>query len=250
MKKENVAVKVTAKNIGKLRDVFAMFPKEAVIEPLSERLKKVEIHGGYPYIIYSSGKWRGVRDYTYYSANTLLVKPKQLRAILAKEHLRAGDWVVCENKAIGVTKIVEASRFDNEWIYAEEWAEIGSNPTKKGIAQWLFKFFKRYATLEEIPVADNTKEVDKLSVGDEFELGSRTYKVVTVNTSLPPIKVEDVDPVDKWCYFWDNDGQGKTIRKYLRHTENTTYPHKDICNAVWKHYELLPEKLQILLNEL
>lgn len=136
MKKQEVYVEVrTKKQAKKLKEVLDMFG-EKYFDELGGILEWTKIHK----CVYFSNKermWHGVSDIDLVSSQHDKVSIKQLRNILASEHLKEGDIIVCENDvdiAVGVFE-----EYEPEFGFVLNYKSIGG----------CFINFVRYATDEE-----------------------------------------------------------------------------------------------------
>lgn len=98
MKLENVAVKLTEKNIGKVYDILKMFGEDIYSET-EFRLKNSMLSDVFSFIHFSDANhWTGVSGRT----EKALIKPSQLKQLLAKERLKGGDVVIVDNNKDGL----------------------------------------------------------------------------------------------------------------------------------------------------
>ncbi len=163
-KKTEVAVKITDKNREKVRGILDMFGQWQDHDIFR-----------YNYICFCNGAWSGNNTDTLSGGRKLqVIKPKELRNILALDNLKLGDIIVCEDSgdvAVGIFKEYEAIfNFDlDKAYYLNKPGYIGN-----GITGGCFDNFLRYATEEEKGLLETKKE---LEVG-------KWYKGVSDNTQL------------------------------------------------------------------
>ena len=143
-KKDIYVVVDTPKKAKMLKKVLELFA-EKIYSETDRRLSNGLVSIFFPYVEFFSLAWRGA-EYTHKTK----VSVKQLRNILAKEHLKVGDYVVLKNGLIGkIIKLLENSEIlvldgENDKITCS------------------IKDFKRYATPEEIALLE-PKKVDKFA---------------------------------------------------------------------------------------
>lgn len=159
--KDKVAVKVTKNNRKHIKRTLKMFGEEFYNEEafdynLTESLAFMKLENRKSW--WDSGycpktvKWRD-------GATRIEISHKQLRALLAKEHLKPGDFIVCK---IGDTEyIVEFDSFKNNQILGKRYITIHKDGSLGSVLDnGAFDNFKRYATPEEIALLeDKPKEL-------------------------------------------------------------------------------------------
>src|SRR5690606_6173516 len=125
MTKKDVYVVVdTPKKAKKLKRLLDMF-NEPMYRETNQRFSENEVSKEYPIIHFSRGKWAGYACKSYQDKTKVSIK--KLRTILAKEHLKEGDYVVLKNG--------DVHKIDD-------------------VNNKLYVFFKRYATTEEIELLE------------------------------------------------------------------------------------------------
>lgn len=153
LKKEEVFVRVSsekkARKLAKLLDMFG----EGVYKPTLKRLKNGVVSDEYP-IVHYNWEWNGIVSSPIDKTNVSL---KELRNILAVEHLKEGDVIVA---SIGSIKyIVKFERFVKKQIegcYIYE--SIGGAKLTKETGY--FDKFISYATEEEKALLEPKKELE------------------------------------------------------------------------------------------
>lgn len=140
----------TPKKAKKLKKVLEMFG-ENIYESTNKRLSNSIVSEEYPTITFIFGDWAGHGSKSITSKTKVSIK--ELRNILAKEHLKKGDYVVCEDNgviAVGIFK---------EWEYrfgfeVENCYCLGDTYNDYTGMGGCFENFKRYATPEEIELLE------------------------------------------------------------------------------------------------
>lgn len=140
--KKDVFVRVdTKKKARRLLKVLTMF-NEDIFETTERRLINNEVSEDYPFICFNfSCGWNGYS--TGSKGNLTQVTIKQLKQILAKEKLKVNDIVKLQDGAV-----IKLEVLDN----------------------YVFTYFKRYATKEEIEKFEGKKE---LEVGEWYWLSTK-----------------------------------------------------------------------------
>ena len=159
--KEQIAVKVTKKNARKILGILDMFGEE-VLYSARERLLTSNPINKYPLIVFDGDceKWSG----DVKKRSRIIIKPNQLRTILAKEHLKVGDVVVCKNKEVGVTDIFEVTdKLDEIVNYESRYSNEDGFKYESGV--WDISHFQRYATEEEKALLEPRPQHKELEKG-------------------------------------------------------------------------------------
>lgn len=149
MNKSEVCVKLTRKNCKKVLGILEMFG-EPIYHGTRDSLKEGDYKNeGHPFLYFDGEEWDGHGVEGCKSGKTL-IKPRELRNILAKEHLRKGYIVILSTHNAGDTEyIVEFNRVvDSSYPFAATKWVIKENRniiTGRGF----FLNFLRYATDEE-----------------------------------------------------------------------------------------------------
>lgn len=185
--KDQVYVVVhTGKQAKKLKEVLDMF-REDVYRNTYDRLQKGIVCNYYTRVHYNINNWCG-GEKTGKTANKNQVTIKELKNILAKEHLKEGDVIVC---GIGDNRcIVRYEGFENNLFN-------GSFMDLKGtfinaIEDGGFNNFIRYATEEEKALLEPKNELQE----------GKWYKGINDNTQIV-FKDNDVNygfVRDSWYY--------------------------------------------------
>ena len=162
--KEQIAVKVTKKNARKILGILDMFG-----EVVSNEVRKYLEHAEYDmFIMYSDAIkiWFTSSESRVEIAlsRARIIKPNQLRTILAKEHLKVGDVVVCKNKEVGVTDIFEVTdKLDEIVNYESRYSNEDGFKYESGV--WDISHFQRYATEEEKALLEPRPQHKELEKG-------------------------------------------------------------------------------------
>lgn len=151
MNKSEVCVRLTRKNCKKVLGILEMFG-ERPSPGLMQIIKNSKLIRPYEHIYYNQYTGTFYRTSEHPVGKDLtLIKPRELRNILAKEHLKAGDVVIldADSKTQYVAKIDSAG--NNQWGYfgSTLWAEINTDDKTIETQEGLFDNFLRFATDEE-----------------------------------------------------------------------------------------------------
>lgn len=160
LKKGEITLEITHKNREKVRCILGVF---------GEKVYSNDTLLDYKYIVYSaiSDKWCGCGV----PENRPIVKPKRLKAILANEKLKAGDYVVLEEGII-IAKLESVS----DGILKIEKGILKKDCFKIPYFHFNMQSFKRYATKEEIELLEGEGK-EELQVGKwykyKYKLGEK-----------------------------------------------------------------------------
>lgn len=167
--KHNVCVKLTEKNCKKVLGILEMFG-----EPIYEG-DRVRWKGGVLYkgdcfaTIDKFGDWRGLNKgqlKDWYSDNIkTLVKSKELKQILAVEHLKEGDIIVARIDSVNgaIDYITSFSHFHETGFSGKNWVCLDSKTLKINTGTGSFDKFLRFATDEEKALLDPKKEPETIT---------------------------------------------------------------------------------------
>lgn len=202
MKKEEVFVLIDSKKVAKkLSKVLAMFNEKVFTNPdhLNEDNNGKSEHWRYGFSI---GMWQGknLNSSHYRNIEHKEVSVSELKKILAMEHLKKGDVVVCE---LGNEKwIVEFSHFDTVEpfkLISFKWNYKGD--TAESVRGGYFDKFIRYATEEEKQLLNPVKKEDEKHTGSFESL--RKCDIVDFPNDFKEVENNKKDlEVGKW-YFVD-----------------------------------------------
>lgn len=152
----------TPKKAKRLKNLLDMFKEPMFTIPNNEWSSHNGIDYGWGYG-FSNELWQGfnTKSIAHNGKEFKKVSIKELRNILARENLRSGDYVFCENKgcsALGTfKKCSHKFGFDLDKFYWSEGEYRGYINTTG-----CFENFKRYATPEEIALLE-PKKFDKFA---------------------------------------------------------------------------------------
>lgn len=227
-KNEVYVVVDTPKKAKKLKKVLDMF-NEPIYEETNERLSKNEVSEEYPIIYFSSGEWEGYADKSHQHKNEVSIK--ELKNILAKEHLKEGDYVIA---TIGKTEYVVKveSIWNNEaFINSYEYLCINDGFKHNVQKHGSFTGFKRYATPEEIALLDSCggviknddkfaelKEAHKNGAVIQVKLSDRWADAKYPSWKIEKeyrIKPEENPKVGDVVMAWDNESSAYTVGKVI-----------------------------------
>lgn len=147
--KGDICVKLTRKNCKKVLEILEMFG-EPVYNGDKDRWSRGALYSGDKYAtIDKFDDWRGftAQQLTDWFPGKEVVKPRQLRNVLAKEYLKEGEIAVfkfCKALYIGE---VEGVKFKSEFTSKKHVNIL--NPSEVRYDYAVFKNFIRYATDEE-----------------------------------------------------------------------------------------------------
>lgn len=226
MKKEEIYVELNDKNRDKVFKILDMFGEELnFTDNLCRhtlRYESGESINDYPNMIFYNGYWylcKGLR-----ALKKTKVKPRELRNMLAQEHLKKGDVVVVDNgwgRWVLELTVNNMDRFEHHRRY-----NLGQNMlvANSGRLDWVTDGnFLRYATEEECKLLQPVvfEPIDKFSelkqahkngaviqykIGGEWEdclenkpnwIEENEYRIKPGEPKAP--RVGDV------CKFWDDD---------------------------------------------
>lgn len=161
LSKQNVAVKLSVKNAKKILKILNMF-EESIFGHAREGLEINkpkffaigEIAGPWFIHMIEDGDWLRVGERKLKRYGKTVVKPNELRDILAREHLKKGDVCIFRNvdgDHIGRFDRVrpEAEVFPGEFEVSNYVDPIQCDPQEAG-GKGVFSNFVRYATPQEI----------------------------------------------------------------------------------------------------
>lgn len=162
MKKNEIAIKLTDKNVNKVYDILNVFGEDNPYEKL-ENIKWAK--QGSIFHFYTS-YWCSWDDI---NKSKKIIKPSQLREILAKEHLKKGDIIIC---SIGESNyIVDFDCFKHGLPFSYKWAVLGGRlGVRNSKLGGGFDKFIRYATDEEKALLEPNKKEEELVVGEWYVL--------------------------------------------------------------------------------
>lgn len=170
MKKEDVMVLVdTPKKARKLYKVLNMF-NQPIFRDTEERLKRGGVDTDFTKVRFN-GEWTGT-----VTIKLTEVSIKHLKQILAKECLKQGDYIVCS--MLGHDYILEFKYIDDSVF-----PFVGSRYLRLTVSnevmnyEGCFRYFKRYATKEEIALLNSAKEPQ---IGDICKFWNANKKLFTI----------------------------------------------------------------------
>lgn len=161
-KNEIYVVVDTPKKAKKLQKVLDMFGEKTYKELQLEL--NVAIH------FWNNNSWAFCID-DYYPEGKQKVSIKELRNILAVEHLKEGDFVVC---GIGhIEYVTKYKRFDGNHFESIDYNMIGGSGKNHGSG--CFDNFIRYATEEERSLLEPKEEKKELEVGKWYKANNALF---------------------------------------------------------------------------
>lgn len=167
--KENIAVKLTKKNCKKVLGILEMFGEDVYFGDRTRWSDGIVFHNDTHAILTESQGWKGFdrNQILEYYADRKEVKPRELRNILAKEHLKEGDIFIGRNDELEFVGIFDNIR-DGQFKVAN-WRAIIEDGFLNNDLNYpgFFDNFLRYATDEEKALLEPKSEfgVDELEVG-------------------------------------------------------------------------------------
>ena len=161
MKKEEIYVKLTGKNREKVFKILDMFGEELTRED-EEARKTGRYANGNPIKYFPELEFKTGGAWVLYQrnlSNKKQIKPRQLRNMLAQEHLKEGDVVVVRS---GRSKwVVELTGDNLDWFEHYKSYNFGLKRRATIFGQLLDGNFIRYATEEERKLLQTGLQVGK-----------------------------------------------------------------------------------------
>lgn len=161
-KKEEIYVVIDtpekAKKVKKLLDMF----EEEVYSETYERLANGLVSSEYP-LVHFNYEWNGGAKGLKQDKTEVSIK--ELRNILAVEHLKEGDVVVCRNKKAD-THIFEIKNKTGNGVSYNRRYSFAEEKTNESYGGWDLDYFIRYATEEEKSLLEDKP---KLEVGKWYK---------------------------------------------------------------------------------
>lgn len=155
--KNNIAVKLTRKNWKNVFDILKMFG-----EPIKHNFRTHLEHSENGMVLHFSrhfGEWLSIS--TDILKEKTLVKRRRLRNILAQEHLKSGEAIVCKNNGSPTEFITKFLRADNDGLFVGiDYHVINEGGLSNGNKSY-FNNFLRYATEEEKAALNGEAEEKK-----------------------------------------------------------------------------------------
>lgn len=205
MKKENVFVVIdTRKKAEKASKVLAMFNQKLASELL---FKYCLQNNGWLHIskLSNTNKWVWSVPESHLTKNDKEVSVSELKQILAMEHIKSGDVVVCRKEKDNFN-IFEVSYTDSYYIYYKR-----RFSSKDGLGEysgaWFFENFHRYATEEEKQLLNPpvVKE-DEKHTGSFESLRNLKCDTVDFPNDFKEVEKDKKDlEVGKWYFVDRND---------------------------------------------
>lgn len=227
-KKTEVHVKVdSAKVARKLAKTLKMF-KEPVFFLSIERWETGEaMHGANTGAIFldeqSQAQWAGTSNYR----GRTEVSVKELRAILAAEHLKAGDVVVCKGSK---TFIIEVDSAQDKYLKAKHVYCVEEKQQIKFLNIHMYlDTFKRYATEAETALLKGQEPKAETLQEEGARIHREFFERLTGENGQKP-KAEQLE--DNTWYYSDDCGEQLIYR--TTQAENGNY--KGIVRGVWREY--------------
>lgn len=142
MKKSEIALKITRKNIDKVYDILAMFNEKVPYDKENQLFYTETARLG----MTGSEKddyWCMLEPYD----DKKIVKPNHLKQILFKEHAKKGDVIIGE--CCGEQFILEFDKFLGDYINSKKWIRPSNGEVYDSEFGGSFDKFIRFATEEE-----------------------------------------------------------------------------------------------------